>query len=58
MLFVRLHQARSEDEKREVATRDFAAMSIILFAIPALRNFAATWARNLSRLQYQNLSIH
>ncbi len=48
MLGCRWFQARNEDEKREVATRDFSGLVTIVFAVPILRNITSTLMRKSS----------
>lgn len=45
-LGARLVQARDKDERREVLTRDFIAISSFLFAVPALRKLSAVMMKN------------
>lgn len=48
MLGCRWFQARNDDERREVATRDFSGLVTIVFAIPVLRNITSTLMRKAS----------
>lgn len=55
MLGCRWFQARNEDEKREVATRDFSGLVTIVFAVPVLRNITSTLMRKASGVPISKL---
>lgn len=48
ILGARLYQARDNNERREVATRDFSAVVTILFALPIFRKVSATIVKKIS----------